>query len=233
MHPHLISITKDFEKNANALKAADFHKYMMGNFNFFGIKTPLRRHLCKIHFRHHIVCTTKEMNDIVKEAWALDLREYQYYAIELIIANKKLWNEETIELIDFCMSTKSWWDTIDPIDAGILADYFKNFPQHIKPYSLKWNDSDNIWLQRSSIIFQKHFKKDTDCVMLTQYIEKHLSSEVYHVQKAIGWALREYSKINAEWVQQFIDTHELKIVSLREAKRRLYIDDEVEEEESL
>jgi len=155
MHPYLVSITNDFLKEANALKAEDLHKYMMGNFNFFGIKTPLRRQLCKVHFKNHPVKDEEELYQLVKEAWALDMREYQYYAIDLVIANKALWNNTTIELIDFCLSTKSWWDTVDPIDASILPDYFKTFPEHIAAYTSKWNSSNNIWLQRSSIVFKK------------------------------------------------------------------------------
>ncbi|MBA4196501.1 MAG: DNA alkylation repair protein [Chitinophaga sp.] len=225
MHPYLISITKDFEKAANALKAEDFHKYMMGNFNFFGIKTPLRRQICKTHFRNHSLKKYEELQQLVEEAWALDLREYQYYAIELIIANKKLWTDKTIELIDFCLSTKSWWDTVDQIDASILPDYFKIFPQHIQPYTEKWNSSDNIWLQRSSIVFQKNFKHETNTALLKKYIIKHLASEEFHVQKAIGWALRAYSKTNAEWVEDFINEHDLKPVSLREARKILDYDE--------
>ena len=166
MHPYLLSITKEFKKNANPLKAADFHAYMMQQFDFFGIKTPQRRHLCKIHFKTHPIKTAKELELIVKEAWNLHLREYQYYAIELLIHNKKLWNEKTITLIHFCLSTKSWWDTVDPMIAGLLAPYFAMYPQHIIPYSAKWNKSNNMWLQRCSIMFQKHFKSNTDKALL-------------------------------------------------------------------
>jgi len=41
----------------------------------------------------------------------------------------------------------------------------------------------------------------------------------FFIQKAIGWALREYSKTDAAWVLEFITNNQLAPLSKREAIR--------------
>ena len=41
--------------------------------------------------------------------------------------------------------------------------------------------------------------------LLSQILENNLESDEFFINKAIGWALRDYSKTNPEWVNDFID----------------------------
>jgi 3-methyladenine DNA glycosylase AlkD len=65
------------------------------------------------------------------------------------------------------------------------------------------------------------FGAKTDQHLLFMQCEKHLSSKEFFMQKAVGWALRQYSKFNADSVRKFVDAHQLSTVSLREAKKYL------------
>ncbi len=78
-----------------------------------------------------------------------------------------------------------------------------------------------MWLQRSSIMFQKAYKKDTDTALLSRYILNLKDSKEFFIQKAIGWALREYAKTNAGWVQKFVKQNQLPALSEREALKRI------------
>jgi 3-methyladenine DNA glycosylase AlkD len=46
-------------------------------------------------------------------------------------------------------------------------------------------------------------------------------SKEFFINKAIGWALREYSKTNAEWVINFTENTQLANLSKREALKWL------------
>ena len=115
----------------------------------------------------------------------------------------------------------SWWDTVDIIAVKLIGEYFKKYPEEIKPAVKRWLDSRNIWLQRCAILFQLHYKKAIDTEMLTQVIHSLLGSKEFFINKAIGWILREYGKTNPEWVLDFVDKTELHPLSKREAIRRL------------
>jgi 3-methyladenine DNA glycosylase AlkD len=47
----------------------------------------------------------------------------------------------------------------------------------------------------------------------------------FFIRKAIGWALRQYARIDADWVIEFVRTHrnQMAPLSIREATRHLEV----------
>ena len=41
--------------------------------------------------------------------------------------------------------------------------------------------------------------------LLEKILENNLNSSEFFINKAIGWALRDYSKTNPAWVKKFIN----------------------------
>jgi 3-methyladenine DNA glycosylase AlkD len=221
MHPYLKGIQEIFSQHANVEKAIGAKAYMLHQFEFFGIVTATRRKLSKDYMKSNTLNSLTELDNIVQECFELPQREYQYFAVELISFHKKIWQPSVIKTIEYCLVNKSWWDTVDHVASECLTDYFKLYPNKINSITNRWNQSENIWLQRSSIMFQKAFKANTNTELLSKYILNCASSKEFFVQKAIGWALREYSKTNGAWVKQFVATHQLAPLSKREALKRM------------
>ena len=61
----------------------------------------------------------------------------------------------------------------------------------------------------------------TDLNILTTHILRHSNSNEFFLQKAIGWALREYAKTDSQWVMAFVAMHQLKPLSKREALKQI------------
>ncbi len=221
MHPYLLPISKKFLQHANSEKAAWSKAYMLNQFSFFGLQAPERRALCREHYREHPITVLSELEQIVRASFEMPEREYQYFGVELFSFHRKLWNPSSIALLEHCLVTKSWWDSVDHIAIEWLGPYFTLFPEKIKPVTGKWNRSANIWLQRSSIMFQKAYKKNTDTALLAAYILRCRDSKEFFIRKAIGWALREYAKTDPAWVQAFVKKHALSPLSAREALKGL------------
>jgi 3-methyladenine DNA glycosylase AlkD len=219
MHPYIAGLTKLFKQHANAEKAAGAKAYMRNQFEYLGLTAPLRQSISKTYIKAKLP-EYKELEIIVKELWQLSEREYQYFAIDLALAFKKQWTKDIIKLFEFLLLNKSWWDTVDAT-SNLTGPYFKLFPGQTDKITGKWNQSDNFWLQRSSILFQLKYKKDTDTTLLEKYIVAHALSKEFFVQKAIGWALREYSKTNPAWVRNFVMKNKLAPLSVREALKRI------------
>lgn len=221
MHKYIIPIARAFKSRANAKNAKGAAAYMLNQFEFFGLKTPERRALCKAHFRNYPINDYETLEAVVRECFTLPEREFQYFAIELSGHFKALWPQSAIKLMEECLVTKSWWDSVDHITGYWLDPYFRKYPARIIPVTGRWNRSDNIWLQRASIMFQKTFKKETDEALLSKYILHCKDSKEFFVRKAIGWALREYSKTAPQWVTAFVTKNSLSPLSAREAMKRL------------
>lgn len=80
-------------------------------------------------------------------------------------------------------------------------------------------DSGNIWLQRAALLFQLTYKNETNEQLLYGYITELKGSKEFFIQKAIGWALREYAKSNRSSVAKFMNGTVLAPLSVREAKK--------------
>ena len=159
----------------------------------------------------------KELPHIITELWSKPQREFQYFAIDLNRKYLKKIEFQDIELFELMITNKSWWDTVDLIATNLVGAYFKLFPEQIIPVTKKWMNSDNMWLQRTCLIFQLKYKEEIDTDLLTDYILQLKDTKEFFINKAIGWILREYTRTNPEWVIDFVNKHELSNLSKREA----------------
>jgi len=217
----ILSFQEKIESLKNEDRAAWSKAYMKNQFNFLGLQAAERRSITKTFLQENTITDLQTVETIVITLWQLDYREYQYAAVEILAFYKKQWTKETITLIEHCLTTKSWWDSVDHVIIECVGSYFKLFNHQTISITSKWNKSSNIWLQRASILFQKSYKKNTDTAILESYIVYLSGSKEFFVQKAIGWALREYARTNETWVKAFVNKHTLNSLSKREALKRI------------
>ena len=221
-HPYLKEIQKIFVANGNQLIAKGAKAYLLNQFEFYGIKTPLRRQLCKAFYKTHPIKDHTELSKLIKECFNEPQRELHYFAIELLGHHKKIWSIKTIPLIEWMITHQSWWDSVDSTNTHVISKFFLLHPEHIEACTSKWNQSSNKWLIRMSILFQLTYKTKTNTNLLSRYIENSQLHEDFFVRKAIGWALRAYANTNKKWVTQFVKDHpSLSNLSKREALKHL------------
>jgi len=210
----------EFKKNANPEIAIGQKAYMKNNFDFYGIKTPDRRKIQKPFLVKKYLPPKKDLEKIVKTLWKKPEREYQYFSQELTEKYSKQFDKIDIKLFEFMIINKSWWDTIDFIAPKLVGEYFKLYPEQRNNHIEKWIVSDNIWLQRTAILFQLNYKSDLDKDFLAYIIHSILESKEFFInKKAIGWILRQYSSTNPAWVIDFANKTDLNALSKKEALR--------------
>jgi 3-methyladenine DNA glycosylase AlkD len=192
---------------------------MRNQFEFYGIQAPQRRKIQQPFLVKNYLPKKSELEKIVKTLWKKPQREYQFFSQELVFKYVKQFEEKDITLLEFMVTHKSWWDTVDFIATKLMGAYFKIFPEKRHYYVQKWLKSNNIWLQRSALLFQLKYKTDVDTVLLSTVIQSLLGSKEFFINKAIGWVLREYSRTNPKWVIEFVDKTALHNLSKKEALR--------------
>ena len=214
-------LTKLFVENKNEENAQPMQKYMKGHFPFLGIKTPLRRELEKQFFQETGVLHEPFNKELVKELWNKDEREYQYTGLSYIEKSLKKLQKQDLPLMEQLIMTKSWWDTVDAIAPKPVGKIASVFPEVIEETIEDWSVHPDMWLRRASILFQLKYKEKTNEDLLYRYILKNADSKEFFIQKAIGWALREYSKTNPASVKGFIENNKLAPLSVREGSKYL------------
>jgi len=219
MSEFIVALEIELKRNANAKIALEQKAYMRNQFEYYGLKTTERREIQRPFFNKEFLPKKYELEDIIKLLWGKSQREYQHFSQELAFKYVKQLEEKDIRLFEFMVTHKSWWDTVDFIANKLMGEFFKTYPEQRNVYIEKWLKSNNIWLQRSALLFQLKYKKDLDTELLSFTINYLLGSREFFINKAIGWVLREYSRTNPEWVIEFTDKTELSTLSKKEALR--------------
>ena len=221
MHPYAASLKTLFEQNADPVQAAPMKKYMRDQFEYLGIKSPQFKQLMREFISTHGLPPIDELDAILRDLWSLPQREFQYAATSLLGRSENQLPAKFIKTIEYLITTKSWWDTVDTISGGVLGVHFKRFPEVRQKYLAKWRKSDNFWLRRATILFQLNYKKETDFALLCDIICENLNSKEFFINKAIGWSLRQYARIDPNAVKKFVKSTPLHPLSRREAMKHL------------
>jgi 3-methyladenine DNA glycosylase AlkD len=213
------TLETELKRNSNTTIALEQKAYMRDKFEFYGLMTNKRREIQKPFFVKKHLPEKRKLNKVVKELWNKPQREYQYFSQELAFKYIKQLEEKDIELFEYMIIHKSWWDTVDFISTKLVGEYFKKYPEQINKYVEKWLRSNDIWLQRSALLFQLKYRNNLNPELLSFIIHKLLNSKEFFINKAIGWVLREYSRTNPDWVIDFVNSTELNTLSKKEALR--------------
>ncbi len=218
----ITELETEFKANQHPENALPMAKYMKDLFPFFGIKTDERRAIFKSIFKTHQAEINENARAISWELFLKKERELQYCGIELLIKNlKNKYVIDDIIWIEKLLITNSWWDSVDTISKFILGDYLQQFPAEIPTVVSRFSNAENIWLNRSVILFQLGYKSQTDFNLLQSLCTKHSNSNEFFIRKAIGWALREYAKTDPEAVRGFVLQSNLKPLSKKEALKNI------------
>lgn len=208
-----------FEEHRNIDNATPMENYMRNMFPFLGIKTPLRKELVRKFYNETHILKQDFNPKLVQILWEKAEREYQYAALDYMQKSIKQINMNHLTLIEDLILSKSWWDTVDVIAPHLVGKIAMETPSEISETIEGWTHSENIWLIRSAILFQLKYKDKTNESILYSNILANAASKEFFIQKAIGWALREYSKTNPISVRHFIENHTLQKLSVREGSK--------------
>lgn len=210
---------EQIEKIEDSGQGEKMSAYMQHRFPFLGLPKPI----LKQHIKPYLQKSRKLEFDweFVNLCWEKPYREAQYIAVEYILLHQKQLLDTDIDRIQELITKKSWWETVDSLDS-VAGSIVLKYP-YLKEKMLQWSKSENIWLRRASIDFQQKFKEKTDTALLEEIICNNLGTDEFFINKAIGWSLRDYSKVNPDWVSSFLTKYKdaLSALSVKEAGKYL------------
>ncbi|QIL51193.1 DNA alkylation repair protein [Weissella coleopterorum] len=213
-------LTEVFNEYANLENALKQKQYLRNKFDFFGIASPKRKqayhHLLKVEKAQQVI----DWN-LLKQIWEQPQREYQYFVIDYLTELRKFIQFEDVSQIEYFLRTKQWWDSIDGFNR--IMSNLGLVDARLDQVMLQWSQDNDFWLRRVAIDHQLSRKELTKIALLEQILLNNLGSDEFFINKAIGWALRDYSKYNPQWVEKFINNNRSKMapLSIREASKYL------------
>ena len=215
------NLRKELAKHADPEVKEGAGAYMRNQFEFLGVKTPLRRELSKDLITKSKDLSERELVALCRDLWAQPEREFQYVACDLLAKNAKHLSPSYVKRdAPWFIKNKSWWDSVDSIRKSIEVVVSAN--PELKAEMEKWIVSNNIWVVRSALIHQLTLGSKTDAKLLFKFCEIQAQETEFFIAKAVGWALRSYSYVDSNAVKKFVKAHpELTPLAKREGLKAL------------
>ena len=206
---------------ANPSYAPAMRAYMKDVAPFLGIRTPDRRIALRAAWRDLEPPTSDELGETCLRLMDLSEREYHYAASDLLARFIQRADERfLVDYVQDLLTIKPWWDTVDSFGSAAVSPLCCRYDAHA--LVLQWSRSKNLWLNRAAIQHQRGWRQETDVSFVLELCDAHAHSREFFVVKAIGWALRDLSRLDARAVRHFLDDHPtLGSVAVREAQRGL------------
>lgn len=211
-----------YEGARDAERAAGQAAYMRDRFPFLGLTSTGRRILDRAVLAGLPRPADADLRAVADRAWARDEREYQYFACDYLRTHAEVPAPEFLDAVRGLLTTKSWWDTVDPLATRVVGVLVHRHPQLAATMDA-WAGDDDVWLVRTAILHQLHYGTVTDTRRLFGYCTRQAGHRDFFVRKAIGWALRQYARTDPAAVRQYLDAHrdQLSPLSVREAAKHL------------
>lgn len=213
-----LEIKKLFEQNEDKENAIAMAKYMRNLFEFYGLATPKRKKLYKDFLKEEK--KNKKVDwDFLDKCYLDSHREFQYLVSDYLITMNDYLTYDDIPKIKKYVKTKQWWDTIDFLDRVIGEIGLKD--NRVDDLMLEWSCDNDFWVRRIAIDHQLCRKEKTNTELLEKILVNNFGSDEFFINKAIGWALRDYSKTNPLWIREFLSKYKDKMnnLSIKEASK--------------
>ena len=211
-----------FEPARDPARAVAMSAYMRDLFPFLGIPTPAREALQRNALAGLPKLSGQELTETALALWELREREYQYAALGLLARGAKTLTPEFLPVARQMVQTKSWWDTVDSLASHVVGGMVLRHPD-LRAEMDRWIEDDDFWVARVALLHQLRHKSATDAGRLFAYCERRSADTEFFIRKAIGWALREYSKTDADAVRGFVARNETTLSGLSRREALLWL----------
>ncbi len=207
-------------------RAAGQQRYMKSAMPFLGVRVPVMRRAARAVFDRHPPPTVEVWRATILALWReAGYREERYAAIELAVHRPFLrWmTMDATPMLDELIVDGAWWDYVDRIAPAGLGHILVSQPQPMGALMRAWARDENVWRRRAALLCQLGLKEDTDPALLYDCLVACSGHDEFFVQKAMGWALRAYARVDPAGVRRFAASHEASLSKLtrREALKHI------------
>ncbi|MBF0278572.1 MAG: DNA alkylation repair protein [SAR324 cluster bacterium] len=221
MHILIEFLRTELKAAADPKKAKEMQAYMKTTQRFYGVQAPVRKQSFKKARSQFEISSFGEYQSVIKTLWNGESREEMYQALEVAGYFHKF-RRNAMDLFEELLESASNWDTVDWIAGQLVSQLLRENRIHEQKLR-KWRESDNFWMRRASVLAHLHHKNETNLELLSETIVLLMHEEEFFIRKAIGWILRDYSRFDPNWVNDFVKKNHdgLSGLSRREALKRI------------
>jgi 3-methyladenine DNA glycosylase AlkD len=215
-------VQERFASLADPARAVPMAAYMRTTQPFHGVAKPLVEKLCKEALGLFPCEDPRSYRENVLALWRLPNREEKYLAIGYA-RQRKFITLQALPLYEQMIREGQWWDLVDETASYLVGGALGTARKQVEPVLDAWVKDPDMWIRRTALLSQLRLKQATNQKQLFRYSLLLAGEREFFIRKAIGWALREYSKTEPEAAIAFLKSNRsvLSPLSVREGARHL------------
>jgi 3-methyladenine DNA glycosylase AlkD len=205
-------------------RAEQEQAYLKSELDFIGVRIPDLRRVVKAELKRAGDPGGDELVSLARELWRSPIYERRAAAVMVLSHRPRLLAEHHIEVVEEFVRDSETWALVDGLAIDVAGQLLERFPS-LESTMQRWSTDADFWIRRSALLAylrplrrgEGHFDR------FAEKADRMLEEREFFIRKAIGWALREYSKTDPDGVASFVAAHqdELSGLSKREALKRL------------
>jgi 3-methyladenine DNA glycosylase AlkD len=213
-----------FALDGTAERAAGQKNYLKSDLDFFGISVPVVRAALKRERRENPITDRSDLLTIAFRCFDTSYFEMQLFGVLLLGQNSSLLEIENLGKLADLVRKCNTWALVDPLSRPGEDLVDRGMPG-VGSSLDTWSADDNFWIRRYSLlVLMRGLVRDEEYWgRFVRYADSMIEEKEFFIRKAIGWTLREVSKVRPEPVAEYVRRHMAVIsgVTFREAVKYL------------
>lgn len=212
-------ILQELEKHYNAEKAKWLINYVKHDIKSIGVGIPeirsIVQNVCKQNKLNEL--TPYYQKEILDELVKHDYTEAKLSAIIYI----QLFQKEADAEFQLSMFSnwfdKKWiydWNVCDWLCVRLLSPLIDNHPEPTISELKKWNRDNYLWKARASLVpFAQCISLSEHLGIVDEFNKSLIKRNERFCKTAVGWSLRELSRLDERYVKGFLEAHHAFVTS--------------------
>jgi 3-methyladenine DNA glycosylase AlkD len=214
MNPYAETLVQELKIRSVPEKADWWNNYLKGEIRFVGTSIPeIRKLLIEKNFSDGL--DRLPMNQQVGMVNTLMRSQFAEHKLAAILYLQLFWlgnqkNSFLLSLISDWFDERHIhdWNTTDWLSVKLLTPILDSGDEKVLWVLKRWNRDHYLWKARASLVPFAQSKRLRDhAKTIDRFADMLIRREERFAKTAVGWVMREYSKIDQEFVLDFLGRH--------------------------
>lgn len=199
-------------------------RYLKSDLEHYGTRVPDIRKLTKALLRESVPKERVETLALAEALWQRPVHELRMAAASVLAERQTLLTSSDLPLLERLLREAKTWALVDTLAPWVVGPIIERNPEEHRTLE-RWASDPDFWLRRAALLtYQLPLRRGEDVFeRFTALADPLLEDKEFFVRKAIGWMLRERTKLKPDEVSVWLLPRKDRAsrLTLREASKHL------------
>jgi 3-methyladenine DNA glycosylase AlkD len=224
-----IQLAEELECELRALgdakRACGARAYLKSDLEFIGVPAKPLRAVARSFLANHPGLDRATLIALAETLWDRPVFELRAVAVALLERRTDDLVTDDLELVEDLLRRSNTWALVDWLCTKVVSPLVDRDPVAAAVVLERWSLDDDFWLRRASMLAQLPSLRagGGDFELFASFASRMVGEKEFFIRKAIGWVLRDVSKVRPDLTSQFLSRHinEVSGLTFREASKYL------------